>query len=97
MLTLRTICAAVIIGAILTLSSVSYAYASDPPAIPSFGLLEAPATETTTTATTTNEAAASSTATATSSGPANVVVIIGLVLLAVLSLKKYSQIKKHNL
>ena len=97
---------AVMVLALLLWVTPKVALASSPPPIPSFVPTTPDASETgtdttdittTTTGTTTAGTTASRTASTTSSGPADIVVVVGLAVVSVWSLKKYFHLKKYSL
>ncbi len=91
---------AILIFGYILIAGASYALADTPPAPPVFPP-DPPtidATETTTeTATVASATTAASTATSTSSGPADVAIVVGLGVIAILCLRKYSKQKKYSL
>ncbi|HLB32273.1 MAG TPA: hypothetical protein VJL27_01830 [Patescibacteria group bacterium] len=94
--------AALIFGCMVFVGA-SYAFADDsglpsppyfPPDPPTIGLTDTTETQTNETATV---ASATTTASTTSSGPADVALVVGLGVIAILSLRKYSRQKKYSL
>ena len=92
--------AALIFGCMVFVGA-GYAFADNPPSPPAFppdpptiGLTDTTETQTNETATV---ASATTTASTTSSGPADVALVVGLGVIAILSLRKYSRQKKYSL
>lgn len=91
---------AILIFGYILIAGAGFALADTPPAPPAFPP-DPPATDATETITETSTVASASTATSTAasttSGPTDVAIVVGLGVIAILSLRKYSKQKKYSL
>ena len=93
--------AALIFGCMVFVGANYALAAGSPPPIPTFvpdqPSIDTTETQTNDTGTVAGTSTASKTASTTSSGPGDIVLVVGLGVIAVLSLRKYSRQKKYSL